>query len=70
VEDGKYVDDADREAMVQKIRLILRAAVIKGELSGVGHMRTWYRRSHRVICGNFERKSDETWGSDAADVNV
>jgi uncharacterized protein (TIGR02452 family) len=30
VEDGKYVVEADREAMMTKIRLILRAAIMKG----------------------------------------
>jgi len=72
VEDGKYVVEADREAMMKKIRLILRAAVMK-ELTMVvlgalgcgayaNPVQEVAEMFKRVICGNPKRKGDETWG--------
>jgi len=72
VEEGRYAVEADRETMMKKIRLILRAAVLKGckriVLGALGcgayanpvqEVATMFRR---VICGNPKRKGDETWG--------
>ena len=72
VEDGKYVVEADREAMMRKIRLILRAAVMKGctrvvlGALGCGAYANPVQEVadvfKRVIYGNPKRKGDETWG--------
>lgn len=72
VEDGKYVVEADREAMVKKIRLILRAAIMKGckriVLGALGcgayanPAQEVAEIFKRVICGKTKRNSDETWG--------
>jgi uncharacterized protein (TIGR02452 family) len=73
VQDGKYVVEADRETMVKKIRLILRAAVMKGckriVLGALGcgayanPVREVAEMFRRVICGNSKRNANETWGS-------
>jgi len=73
VEDGKYVVEADCEAMVKKIRLILRSAVMKGckrvVLGALGcgayanPVQEVAEMFKRVICGNSKRKDDETWES-------
>lgn len=72
VEDGKYVVEADCEAMVKTIRSILRAAVMKGctriVLGALGcgayanPVQEVAKMFKRVICGNAKRKGDETWG--------
>jgi len=72
VEDGKYVVEADHEAMVMKIRMILRAAIMKGckriVLGALGcgayanPVQEVAEMFKRVICGNPRRKCDETWG--------
>ena len=72
VEDGKYVVEADREVMMKKIRLILRAAVMKGctriVLGALGcgayanPAQEVAEMFKKVICGNLKRKGDETWG--------
>lgn len=72
VEDGKYVVEADREVMMKKIRLILRAAVMKGctriVLGALGcgayanPAQEVAEMFKKVICGNPKRKGDETWG--------
>jgi uncharacterized protein (TIGR02452 family) len=73
VEDGKYVVEADCEAMVKKIRLILRSAVMKGckrvVLGALGcgayanPVQEVAEMFKRVICGNSKRKDDEAWES-------
>jgi uncharacterized protein (TIGR02452 family) len=72
VEDGRYVVEADREAITKKIRLFLRAAMMKGckriVLGALGcgayanpaqEVAVIFKR---VICGKSKRNSDETWG--------
>jgi uncharacterized protein (TIGR02452 family) len=72
VEDGKYVAETDREAMVQKIRLILRAASTRGckriVLGALGcgayanPVQEVAEMFKRVIYGNPKRRGGETWG--------
>ncbi|KZP27954.1 hypothetical protein FIBSPDRAFT_908801 [Athelia psychrophila] len=71
VEGGRYALEADREAMMIKMRLILRAAVSKGctklVLGAVGCGAYANPTAEvaelfmRVICGNPKRKIEETW---------
>lgn len=71
VENGRYVSETDREAMVKKIQLIMRAAVMKGckrvVLGALGcgaygnpaeEVAALFKR---VIVGNSKKTCEETW---------
>ena len=71
VSEGRYVEDSDREVMVKKMRLIMRAAVKKGckqvVLAALGcgayanPVREVAEMFKRVICGKSGRAREEGW---------